>query len=43
LLEQGWKMNDIMDSPVYYLLDVLRKDIKPKEKKEDSLIKAFGG
>lgn len=31
LLEAGWKMSEIMDSPLYYLAEVLREKNKPKK------------
>ncbi|MGE6370649.1 phage tail assembly chaperone GT [Planococcus kocurii] len=42
LLKAGWKLNDILDSPMYYLIEVLneKKEIKKEEK---SLIAAFTG
>lgn len=30
LLEAGWKMNDILDSPLYYLIEVISEKKKPK-------------
>ncbi|MBZ5203195.1 hypothetical protein HU147_18490 [Planomicrobium chinense] len=42
LLKAGWKLNDILDSPMYYLVEVLN-DKKVEKKQEKSLIAAFGG
>lgn len=42
LLKNGWKLNDILDSPMYYLLEVVsEKEVKKVEEK--SLISAFTG
>jgi len=42
LLKAGWKLNDILESPMYYLVEVLN-DKKVEKKKEKSLISAFTG
>lgn len=42
LLKAGWKLNDILDSPMYYLVEVLN-DKKVEKKEEKSLISAFTG
>ena len=42
LLKADWKLNDILDSPVYYLIEVMNEK-KTETKKEKSLISAFTG
>ncbi|MGH2319399.1 phage tail assembly chaperone GT [Planococcus sp. SE5232] len=42
LLKAGWKLNDILDSPMYYLVEVA-SDKKVEPTKEKSLISAFTG
>lgn len=42
LLKAGWKSNDILESPIYYLVEVMN-DKKIEKKEEKSLISAFTG
>lgn len=42
LLKAGWKLNDILDSPIYYLVEVTNDKLEEK-KQEKSLISAFTG
>lgn len=39
--ESGKDINEILDMPFSFLMDILSEKAKPK--KEESLIKAFGG
>ncbi|MFJ7756325.1 phage tail assembly chaperone GT [Peribacillus muralis] len=41
LLKEGKDINDILNMPYHFLLDILHEKNKPKQEK--SLIAAFGG
>lgn len=41
LTKEGMSINEVMDMPFNFLLDILNEKSKPKEEK--SLIAAFGG
>lgn len=41
LMKDGMSINDIMDMPFNFLIDIMIEKSKPEEKK--SLISAFGG
>lgn len=41
MVKDGKDINDVLDMPFYFLMDILSEDVKPK--KEKSLIAAFGG
>ena len=41
LMKDGMKINDIMDMPLSFMLDLMEERNKPK--KEQSLISAFSG
>lgn len=41
MVKDGKDINDVLDMPFYFLMDILSEDAKPKQEK--SLIAAFGG
>lgn len=41
LLENGWKMNEIMDSPIFYLIEVTTKKRELSESQQESIINAL--
>ncbi len=41
MLENGYKLNEIYEMDLYYFMELMLEDKKPKEEK--SLISAFGG
>jgi hypothetical protein len=41
LMENGKDINEVLDMPFHYVVEILRDKNKPKEEK--SLISAFGG
>lgn len=41
LMKEGMDINDIMDMPFSFMLDLMKEKAKPEHKK--SLISAFGG
>ncbi|MGE6376615.1 phage tail assembly chaperone GT [Peribacillus muralis] len=41
LLKEGRDINEILNMPYHFLLDIIREKNKPKQEK--SLISAFGG
>ncbi len=42
-MKEGKDINEILNMPFHFMLEILREKNQPQPKKEKSLIAAFGG